>query len=324
MRPKDIVEQYRGGGLSKREAYSALFESVRPVFQVSNLMETLDMTWTLGVHGGGAIASINIPVSKTGEQFSIKLYIDEQDYTQIPFDYIVNGRLPEREELQIFFSLLPDDGVFIDIGANIGWYSILAAMSGANVYAFEPMPETYQRLTRNIALNSVPQIKTFAVGLGEKRAAETFYYHPNASGSSSRANLDYLEDGRTQAVNAMIDTLDRIACEERLERLDLIKCDIEGAELFAFRGAVETIKRFRPFVICEMLRKWSAKFNYYPDEIIRFFSEMGYVCAALCRDYPGKGYLLTHVLDTTAETNFLFVPEERIAEIKKILSLQGN
>lgn len=324
MMPKEIVNQYRSGDLSKREVYSALFESARPVFQLSSLMEALNMTWTLGVHGEGTTASINVPVSETSEQLTIKLHIDEQDYTQIPFDYIINDRLPESEELQIFFSMLPDNGVFVDIGANIGWYSILAALNGAYVYAFEPIPETYQRLTRNIALNHVSQIKTFPVGLGEKRGSETFYYNPNASGSSSRADLDYFGDGRTQVVNSMIDTLDHIACEEQFERVDLIKCDIEGAELFAFRGAVETIKKFRPFVICEMLRKWSAKFDYYPDDIIHLFSDMGYVCVALCRNHPGESYLLTHMLESTAETNFLFVPEEKVAEIKKIINLHDN
>ncbi len=318
MTAQEIVNQYRSGCLSNQELHHSFCGSIQSIFQVSDLMKGLDMTWTLGCREG-VIATIAVPHPMAEKMFQVKCIVDAQDSSQLPLEYLERGKLTEEEELRIFFDLLGENGVFVDIGANAGWYSILAALNGAAVYAFEPLPATYQRLTKNIALNDISRIKTFPVGLGEKSSTEIFYYHPYISGASSRANLDYFSDGSAKTEECPLTTLDHIAATEQIDRIDLIKCDIEGAELFAFRGAKETIKRLRPFVLSEMLRKWSAKFGYHPDEIINFFADLEYICVALYREHPGEGYILEHMLETTAETNFLFIPKEKIPVVQGIL-----
>lgn len=73
--------------------------------------------------------------------------------------------------------------------------------------------------------------------------------------------------------------------------------------------------------MCEMLRKWSGKFNYHPNDIIELFHAFGYVCVALKKDAPGTGYVINQVLETTQATNFLFVPEEKLSSLKELFTL---
>jgi len=303
--------------MNKKDQLKQFPELMGPAFQISRLMEGLDMKWV--IDGSGIMANICVDVQSTTHL--IKLIIDANDMSQIPYDYLISGQLPEREVLHPFCNLLRRDGVLVDIGANIGWYSLLAAATGALAYAFEPIPSTYERLCKNIELNDYVGIKPFFMGLGEKSGLETFYYHQNVSGASSRANLDYLSDGMSQPVKCPINTLDSICKRENIERIDLIKCDVEGGELFVYRGAIETLRRFRPFVLSEMLRKWSAKFSYHPNEIIKLFADMDYICIALSRKQPGKGYILECMSDETEETNFLFAPAEKESMIRSLMVL---
>ncbi|MBV5329624.1 MAG: FkbM family methyltransferase, partial [Chlorobium sp.] len=80
--------------------------------------------------------------------------------------------------------------------------------------------------------------------------------------------------------------------------------DVEGAELFAFQGAMKTLQRDKPIVFTEMLRKWAEKFNYHPNDIITLFSSLEYRCF-----YADGSNLkeLAEMTDDTVETNFFFL-----------------
>lgn len=317
MSVNEIVNTYRSGVRKNHREVIELQEAIKPLFEASAIMTDLDMTWTLG-EKEGIIASLSVPTAQTGESIKVKLCLDDIDMTQIPYGYLLSGKLTEADELGIFFHLL-NGGFLIDVGANIGWYSILAGLTGASACAFEPIYTTYQRLCKNIELNGLATVRPFHMGLGDKTGVEPFWFHPNVSGASSRANLDFFSDGRAQPVECPMNTLDNILKQEEIKQIDLIKCDVEGGELFVYRGAIETLRRFRPFVLSEMLRKWSAKFNYHPDEIIKLFTGLEYICVALSRKQPGTGYVLEHMLDTTEETNFLFLPAEKEAYVRSFL-----
>lgn len=315
---KELIEQYRDGSIGKKDFSKSLPKFIVPLFEASETMKGLNMCWI--IDGTGIVADIDVDIPHAEKKVEVKLCLSSTDMSQIPYGYLANGYLPESEEFQIFFSLLGEKGTFLDIGANEGWYSLLAALYGARVYSFEPIEETYQRLAKNIMLNNLTEIRPFHMGLGEKEGTEQFYYHRSISGASSRANLDYYSDGSAQKIECPMDTLDHVRAQEQIEKIDLIKCDVEGGELFVYRGGRETIRRFRPFVLSEMLRKWSAKFHYHPDEIIKLFADLDYICVALSKKEPGTGYILEHMLDTTEETNFLFVPAEKVKQVRKILS----
>lgn len=96
--------------------------------------------------------------------------------------------------------------------------------------------------------------------------------------------------------------------DENPVKIDFIKCDVEGAELLVYQGGLETIKRDKPIIFTEMLRKWSAKFNYHPNQIIDLIAEIGYDCFTVCDHNLSRFSLMD---DTTLETNFFFLHREK-------------
>jgi hypothetical protein len=96
--------------------------------------------------------------------------------------------------------------------------------------------------------------------------------------------------------------------DENPVKIDFIKCDVEGAELLVYQGGLETIKRDNPIIFTEMLRKWSAKFNYHPNQIIDLMAEIGYDCFTVCDHNLSRFSLMD---DTTLETNFFFLHREK-------------
>jgi len=95
--------------------------------------------------------------------------------------------------------------------------------------------------------------------------------------------------------------------------VDIIKCDVEGAELLVYQGGIKTIETFKPVVFTEMLRKWSAKFGYHPNDIIALFSQQGYLC--YCNDGAQQLSCIREITEDTANTNFFFLHPEKHASI---------
>lgn len=95
--------------------------------------------------------------------------------------------------------------------------------------------------------------------------------------------------------------------------VDLVKCDVEGAELHVFEGGVSTFAKDRPVIFTEMLRKWCSKFHYHPNAIISLLKGIGYQCYAI----NASGLVeCPEVTDQTAETNFLFLHAEKESHLE--------
>lgn len=297
--------------LANYDCGKAMLTYLHPIFEMSELMQGLEASWQIDKNGVTAKFDISIPDEDI--KIAPRLYVSPEDVGQVPLGCLMLGTLTESEENAVFFKLLNKRDVFFDIGANVGWYSILAGLYGESCYAFEPIPATCNQLKKNIELNNLRNVKTFELGLAEKNGQAEFYYHKQASGASSRRNLDYFSDGKAMITECAISTLDQVCKKERIQQLNLIKIDVEGGELFVLQGGIETLKRHRPFILCEMLRKWSKKFNYHPNDIIEFMKKLNYCCIALSRN--SKNYVINEVTELTMETNYLFYPEEESPKI---------
>jgi hypothetical protein len=114
-----------------------------------------------------------------------------------------------------------------------------------------------------------------------------------------------------QTFQCQVRTLDSFTAETGT-RVDFIKCDVEGAELLVFQGGIETIRRDKPVVLSEILRKWSAKFNYDPNEIFALFREIGY---QVYTAHGGKLVEFGLMDENTIPTNYFFLHPEKHAEL---------
>jgi FkbM family methyltransferase len=216
----------------------------------------------------------------------------------------------EKSDSAMIDLLMEDDGVFLDIGANMGWYSINIALSrrAAQIHCFEPIPKTYKYLQKNIRLNAVTNINAYNFGLSNRIGDFDFYYYNEGSGNASSANLSNRDD--IQVCKCSVRTLDDFSIDLN-HPVDFIKCDVEGAELFVFEGGIKTIHRDHPIVFSEILRKWSAKFNYDPNKIFMLFKELGYR-AFTVQQKRLKEFFIMEL--STMETNFFFLHSEKHAK----------
>ncbi|MFA6312425.1 MAG: FkbM family methyltransferase [Sterolibacterium sp.] len=228
------------------------------------------------------------------------------------FDY-------EKDDSAMMENLIADGDNVFDVGANIGWYSINIAVSrrATKVYCFEPIPKTYAHLEDNLALNPVQNVAAHNFGFSNQAGEFSFYYYPEGSGNASAANVT----GRTdvQTVQCKVRTLDDYAAETGI-RVDFIKCDVEGAELLVFQGGIKTITRDKPVVFSEILRKWSAKFNYSPNSIFDLFSNLGY--RSFTANSQGMA-AFDQMDEQTVETNFFFLHTEKHRKLIQRYSLNG-
>ena len=136
----------------------------------------------------------------------------------------------DPDEREVLREKMPQDGVFLDVGANIGAYALfVAGVTGprARILAVEPQPEMFDRLIYNIAQNPYGKIKAVACALADKAGELTLFIDPHNRGESS-VKIVGMNQGAEIRVPAT--TLLSLCKSEGIERIDAIKLDVEGAE----------------------------------------------------------------------------------------------
>jgi len=255
--------------------------------------------------GATDVATIEITANQVimvSRLSGVKIVCDRFNKRIAPLE-ILNFGAYEQTNSDMIFRLIKPGFQILDVGANIGWYALnIAKVTGAaHIWAFEPVPETFVALQANIELNQFDNIIAYNLGFSDHVGEVIFYFPPGGSDNASAANLS--EQADVQTVHCQLTTLDDFVAANNL-RVDCIKCDVEGAELFVFKGAIKTLRQFRPMIFTEMLRKWSAKFHYHPNEIIDLLVELGYRCFTVRAHRLVEFYSMD---EGTLETNFFFL-----------------
>lgn len=161
-----------------------------------------------------------------------------------------------REEVLSPHLILYENETFVDVGANVGSYSLKIANDykdkGVNVIAIEAHPENYKALCKNIKLNSFRCVKTINKAVSDNKGIVTMYEY---LGSGYRARfetytisniIDRKASNGNSSLQVQSDTLDNIL---QGLKVDLMKMDIEGAEVLALKGATNTLKQLRKIIV---------------------------------------------------------------------------
>jgi FkbM family methyltransferase len=144
--------------------------------------------------------------------------------------------LHERDEpFQRSLDLAADAEVVFDVGAHVGIWSLLAARHNpaARIHAFEPSPAAVDRLRGHVTLNDAGRVVVNPVAVGAENGDRAFFAGPANTGASSF----YPRSNDQMETRVPVVTLDSYVERERIERVDLIKVDVEGAETLVFKGA---------------------------------------------------------------------------------------
>jgi FkbM family methyltransferase len=180
-------------------------------------------------------------------------------------------------ELAYLERLLSPGKVFIDAGANFGIYTAMASKAVSEegrVISFEPSTRAYPVLRRNIEINGFKNVLAFPTALSD-RAGRALLYHHSAVGSDALAR-DSTFDPNSYAQEIETESLDDVLRRTSVERVDVIKMDVQGAEELALRGANEVIRSMRPAVMFEFHPEGAMSLGLEPDGAWRFLKSHGY------------------------------------------------
>ena len=206
------------------------------------------------------------------------LYYNRSRKTRFGFMLAGDSRMTaddwEPEEIKLFLDLLPEHDAVVDVGANIGLYTCLAASNGKFTVAVEPSPRNVRYLLRNLVENSLKDVLVYPMGLADTSGVKVLYGY---GGMASFVNgWGHSERGEPVSTTTLDELLGSRFHGERL----LVKVDVEGYESDVLRGATATLKREpRPTWLVEILQ--SDPFipggeNREFDATLKVFADAGY------------------------------------------------
>lgn len=245
---------------------------------------------------------------------------------------IRNGSWSEPELDLIPFAVRPGETA-LDLGANFGLYTYHLSRSlghAGRVYAFEPIPFTFATLRLVARILSFQNVTLVEKGCSDAAGRISFEVPVQVSGAlaAGQAYIGWRRDDRegkeeqvrwagTREVVCEVVGLDEFLPE--IEELSLIKCDIEGAELFAFRGAKHLITKHLPSVICEINPWFLEGFEIRLDELLQFFFTQGYSIYHY-RKQQGSGSLNLVDIQDVVEDNYIFIHPNRLKRFHSLLA----
>ncbi len=188
--------------------------------------------------------------------------------------------------------LRPGD-TFVDVGANIGYYTLLASrLVGADgrVVAVEASPRVFHRLERNLALNHTANVRAINVAVSD-RPGEIELYDGPISNSGKTSILRASGRPRSGTIHAA--PLAAILTDHEFASARIIKIDVEGAEWLVVSGLADVLGRTRfdaEFVI-EVSPSWLASMQRRPEDIIDIFARDGFNAYTMINDYHSNSYV---------------------------------
>lgn len=236
----------------------------------------------------------------------ILIHLDLDDWIQKQIFFF--GRY-EIEKLQTLFwkQNLKDGQIVLDIGANVGYYSLMAAkrINKGTVYAFEPVRDTFDKLENNINLNRFTNIKAYNLAVSDRAGTLQLFPgdHKNTGTSSIRMHKGF--SGKLEMVDAI--TVDEFVARENIFKADFIKIDVEGSEMNVLKGMKLTLEKLSPVVLIELLEEKLENAGSSVKEIYQLFIGMGY------KPYNINNKLYLEPISEPAEGSLIVFKKDQIS-----------
>ena len=185
----------------------------------------------------------------------------------------------EEDTCQVWVKMAKTAQTIIDVGANVGLYSLLAAAtsSHAAIHAFEPTSEVFDRFVENVRLNGFLNVVANRAGVG--RASGKSFLHFCAGSDGSNEGMNYVSSESVSRSDTAVEvvSVDDYCRAREIDSIDLLKLDIEGGEYDALLGAERFLARKAINCIFVELTEWAANRNGHSTrDIKRLLSTAGY------------------------------------------------
>lgn len=230
--------------------------------------------------------------------FSLSLDLDDPEQNRLYF----YGEYDERREADLISRVLDPGEVFWDVGANIGFFTLLAAARLHHtglVVALEPAPSAWQQLNHNLSLNPFRNIVSLAVAASDREGTATLYFAPR--GADGGANLYGALPKQSGSATVPTLPLDTLREREGLPYPHFLKVDVEGAEYATLRGARDILASGRPLLLVELKNERMQAGGWTGEELATYLREFGYRPAGL---YRGRWRALSEVKEAKGRNIF--------------------
>ncbi|OGW51276.1 MAG: hypothetical protein A2078_00970 [Nitrospirae bacterium GWC2_57_9] len=226
----------------------------------------------------------------------------------------------EKTETDITVKIASSARCVVDVGGNFGWFACQwqAVMpAGSQLHVFEPVPAERSRLQKNLALNTRNDVTTIVNDVCLSEAPGEVQLHiPKKLGAAFASMSEQSYGGEFEVVTARSTTLDDYCKNRQLDHIDLLKIDVEGAELLVLRGARTILQAAaKPVILIESQASTIETFGSTVPEVLNFIKSLGY------RGFVFQKDRLQELTDRNIETgyNYLFVDEQKAGSLRSFL-----
>jgi FkbM family methyltransferase len=183
----------------------------------------------------------------------------------------------ERELVKLFKRVLAPGMTVVDLGANIGYFSVLAAGLVGNtgqVHAFEPEARCFARLKKN--LSAFPWAQAHSIAVGDQAGTARFYYSQKGDETGWGSLLSRKDNASAQETPVPVTSLDAWTREQAVRHVDFIKIDVEGGEYRVLKGAEALLSRYRPIIVAELNEVCLRRDRREPTDVLSILRRAGY------------------------------------------------
>ena len=170
---------------------------------------------------------------------------------------------------------LKPGSIMLDIGANIGWYSVvMEKYAQLKVYSFEPHPFNFSMLKENIRINNAKNVQAFPYAIADKKGIMKLHVYKSYN-MGRHSLVDHGKTNKFHEVETI--SIDGFMSANGLEKepVELFKIDIEGFEMAALRGSVNTLQRTR-YIFSEFSPSIMKTINESPVEYVNLMESLGF------------------------------------------------
>ncbi|WP_326981343.1 FkbM family methyltransferase [Chryseobacterium sp. MYb264] len=204
---------------------------------------------------------------------SIKLHLNLEDWIQQQIYFLGDY---EKNEIDYLYSHLKKGDTFIDIGGNIGLFSLNASKiigNEGNIVAFEAFTPNYHQFNHHVSINHLQNITLEHLAIADRKSFIEILYNDayNNVGMASSFLEEYTAKERVESIS-----LDEYVREKQISKIDLIKIDIEGGEFAALKGMSNVLEHYQPKIVIEINNIALKSSHHSEEELISLLTAKGY------------------------------------------------
>jgi len=189
-------------------------------------------------------------------------------YNSAAFNDFMQHNSHEAGEVKFLESIVKEGMNVIDIGANIGITTVAVAkrIGGGKLYSFEPVPEYFGILQKNLSANELENTEAFQLAVTDRLETIDFYQQGGFSGIIPAQGAKKFRANTT--------TIDRFLSDEKIDRIDLINMDCEGSELLVLREAKETLRKNKMKIFCEIHHDFLKQLGQSIGDLVKYLQSL--------------------------------------------------